>query len=811
MKGIKIILALPIFILTQMIALAQTSAVKESGKIAGIVTDKESRKPIPYVSILLSEIGGEWKDAMVSDEQGTFRMTTPSKGRYRILIKCTGYESFEEELAADSPFSYSFGLKPENLEIGDVVVVARRKLIRLDNLGLTYDMGRDIRSQTEDLLTALRRVPMVLVDGDGNISVKGTSNFTIYLNGKPFRMANLNPKQVLRTIPASSIEKIEVITEPDASYETEIGGTVVNIITKRKGIDGYSVYLAAGAKTQPKTEGAVAYNLIADKLKLSVGYNYEMDKHIDQPISSERRISLPGEIKNSLTTKAEATGRFVYHTGRAMMEYDIDSTNLIYADGHLQITNTDYHGEWHKIFRQGRAEKESRVSPRSYSNDGAVETNVIYRNLNRKSKKEAFSIGYRFSFNPDNRNMEVVRDEVVNSFHKSTSEGGLYEHTLKADALLYGDKRTVVKAGALGMIRLSGAESHYYTKEKEDEAWKESGSMSRNEVKYDHNHLAGYANASTGIGPVSVNLGARVEHVRDKLIYPGRESENKQTSHTNIIPRFSLSTQPSPTTQVSASYNYSIRRPSIWTLNPYVNKHDEYLISYGNPDLKPQKSHQASISGMAFGENYFLNVAVDYNEVTDPIFKNAAVDRKNPSSVLETYTNGNRFRNLSSTIMLNYRPTEKLSTNIFLNGGYLAFYGDKGALLQKDLVYNLSLNADWNLHKNVLLGGNYTYTQASPQLGVRTKHNYSCSFYVTTKLMKDKLSVTLDVRNPFKKYSRLQTSEWGDGFYQERINDITARSLGLKVAYNFGSGKKSTVQRNKSLENTDLDRSTGVK
>lgn len=161
--------------------------------------------------------------------------------------------------------------------------------------------------------------------------------------------------------------------------------------------------------------------------------------------------------------------------------------------------------------------------------------------------------------------------------------------------------------------------------------------------------------------------------------------------------------------------------------------------------------------------------------------------------------------------MLNYRPTEKLSANIFLNGGYLAFYGDKGALLQKDLVYNLSLNADRNPRKNVSLGGNYTYTQAPPQLGVRTKHNYSCSFYVTTKLLKDKLSVTLDVRNPFKKYSRLQTSEWGDGFYQERFNDITARSLGLKVAYSFGSGKKSTVQRNKSLENTDLDRSTGVK
>ncbi|MDO4790438.1 MAG: TonB-dependent receptor [Porphyromonas sp.] len=811
MKRFKFFLALPIFILVHVVAFGQASSMGNSGKITGVITDKESKEAIPYVSVLLSSLNGEWKDAMVSNEQGEFSMSLPDKGKYKILIKCTGYESHEEELVGDASRIYSFELKPDSRELEEVVVVARRKLIKLNSSGLTYDMAKDIRSQAEDLLTALRRVPMVIVDGEGNIRVKGTSNFTIYLNGKPFRMANLNPKQVLRTISASSIERIEVITQPDASYDTEIGSTVVNIITKRKGVDGYGVYLSAGAKTQPKTEGAIAYNLVANKLKLSVGYNYEMDKHINQPIGSERQISLSNGIKNSLSTKAEATGRFIHHTGRAMLEYDIDSTNLVYADAHMQLTNTDYYGDWHKIFREGGAEKKSTISPRAYSNDGAVEANVIYRNLNKQSKKEALSVGYRFSYNPDNRNMEVVRDEDVKSFHKSTSEGGLYEHTLKADALLYGDNRTTVKAGALGVVRLSDANPRYYTKSKENEEWKALNSEGTNEIRYNHNHIAGYANASSRIGPVAVNLGARVERVLDKLIYPGREEENKQATHTNIIPRLSLSSQLSQNIQIGASYNYSIQRPSIWTLNPYVNKHDDYSVSFGNPNLTAQKSHHVEVSGMAFGENYFLNLSVDYNEVKDPVFNVAEVDPKNPSTVVKTYKNGERFRNITSSLALNYRPTSKLSTNLFLNGGHLAFYGEEGKLLQQDLIYNLSLNADWTLHEKIALGGTYMYTQASPSLGVRTKHNYSCSFYVTTKLLKDKLSVTLNVRNPFKKYNRLHTTEWGEGFEQERFNDITARSFGVKMAYNFGSGKRSTVKRNKSLMNTDLDRATGVR
>ena len=106
----------------------------------------------------------------------------------------------------------TFYLMPGGKELGEVAVYGYRQFVKLMPSGFSYDIGKDLRSKSEDLLTAMRRVPMVVVDGEGKITVKGKTNFSIYLNGKPFNMANADPTQVLQSIPAANIAKIEMIT-----------------------------------------------------------------------------------------------------------------------------------------------------------------------------------------------------------------------------------------------------------------------------------------------------------------------------------------------------------------------------------------------------------------------------------------------------------------------------------------------------------------------------------------------------------------------------------------------------------------------
>ena len=121
--------------------------------------------------------------------------------------------------------------------LDEVQVVARRKLIKLSPKGLTYDMKNDVLAQTDNLLFALRKVPLVTVDGEGNIRVKGSSNFSVYINGSPSRVASMNPTEVLRGIPASSVKGIEVITQVDARYDASAGDAIINIITESKSLD----------------------------------------------------------------------------------------------------------------------------------------------------------------------------------------------------------------------------------------------------------------------------------------------------------------------------------------------------------------------------------------------------------------------------------------------------------------------------------------------------------------------------------------------------------------------------------------------
>lgn len=126
-------------------------------------------------------------------------------------------------------------------ELDEVVVMARRELIKSDGAKLTYDVEHDPSAGTNTVMEMLRKVPMVSVDGEDNIKVKGQSNFKIYVNGKPDPMLSGDPKAVLKAMPASSIKRIEVITDPGAKYEAEGTGGILNIITTTKqSLEGYN-------------------------------------------------------------------------------------------------------------------------------------------------------------------------------------------------------------------------------------------------------------------------------------------------------------------------------------------------------------------------------------------------------------------------------------------------------------------------------------------------------------------------------------------------------------------------------------------
>ncbi len=269
---------LRLFCFLLLISIIQTTTFAR--EIKGFVVDEENGEPLPYASISIHSLpDSSVLNYTITRDDGSFFLQNISEEKNVYMqVSLIGYLTETYALSAFKSLSdITIKLQPDRKLLNEVVVVGRKKLVSLTPQGVSYAMARDPKSQTEDLLTALRRVPMLTVDGLGKLMVKGGSNYSIYLNGKPFKSANLDPTQVLSSIPAANVQRIEIITNPDASYEAESGSTVINIVTQGRKILGQSLMLALQGETQPKANGSVGYNLITPRIKLTLAYDYNLN------------------------------------------------------------------------------------------------------------------------------------------------------------------------------------------------------------------------------------------------------------------------------------------------------------------------------------------------------------------------------------------------------------------------------------------------------------------------------------------------------------------------------------------------------
>jgi hypothetical protein len=214
-------------------------------KIKGIITDEESDNIIPYATITVQN-GERIIKRVASDSDGKFEFTLDSIGLFVVVVQSIGFESVKREVNIDGNSTIielgTIKLTPRLETLGEVTVVAQKSLVRTEVDKIIYSIEADPESKTSNALEMLRKVPLVTVDGEDNIQVKGSSNFKILLNGKSSSMLTQNPKDVLRSLPASSIKDIEVITNPSSKYEAEGTGGIINIITAKKQLAGYNKY-----------------------------------------------------------------------------------------------------------------------------------------------------------------------------------------------------------------------------------------------------------------------------------------------------------------------------------------------------------------------------------------------------------------------------------------------------------------------------------------------------------------------------------------------------------------------------------------
>ena len=268
-----------IIVLVTVFSILQVHAVSvRAQEIRLHVVEANSSESIPFATIAV-----EYCDTIIgsmTDTEGAYSFTPRS---LPLNLKVSGFGMEESSMSISTiPDSLvTVKLQPGSIELQEVAVIGR--LINQTNSGISYNMVANRRAQSENTLQSLSYVPLVNVDADGSISVQGSSSYSLYLNGRPYEMAQTSPKVFLESLPASSIKKVEVITHPDNRFGADSQRYILNIVLKQPMLEGYVVNLSAEGNTQPTANGSLMGMIKKNKVDASINYTYNLNGQRHQP------------------------------------------------------------------------------------------------------------------------------------------------------------------------------------------------------------------------------------------------------------------------------------------------------------------------------------------------------------------------------------------------------------------------------------------------------------------------------------------------------------------------------------------------
>lgn len=797
-------------------AVAQTGA-KGNFVIKGQVVDSLTNETVPYATLSIALQNNPQKSLLLlaCDIDGNFEASLKSAGKYILSMQSIGKKPAQKKFTLSAgKTTLNLGklyMIDDNQRLDEVTVVAQKPLVKVEIDKLTYSLQDDPESQTNNTLDMLRKVPMITVDGNDEIQLQGSTNFKIYVNGKPSNMLSNNPSDVLKSMPASSVKDIEVITDPGAKYDAEGVGGIINIITTKNLFQGYTGTVRASASTLGRFGGGAYVSAKYGKFGITANYNYNYNNSPWNESYSIREDygtdSRAGSVLNqSGRSKNQGPFQFGYLEG----SYEIDSLNLITVGANLfrgdNTSKTEYAVEM--LGRNGSELLPSysyNRNSRSTSVFGSTDINVDYQHSTHK-KGELLTLSYRFSQSPNNSEsytelLDVVDYPLMSDYPQWTiNDAATNEHTFQFDYTTPTWKNHTLEAGVKYIYRGSDSETdrRYYRDSIQD--W-ESVYDANSDFRHNQHIYSAYLGYAMKFGKLGTKFGVRGEGTSLNVKYAYDPSMNFKTNYFDVVPNLTLSYQITQAQQVRVGYNMRIRRPGIRYLNPYINDTDPLNISYGNPNLDSEKSHNIRLNYSIFTQKFNMNFSGNYRFVNNSIEQYTWVNDQGISET--TYGNIGRTRSVGAFLYASYSPIAML--RIFTNAGmnYEKLQSTEGNLANDGFSGRVFAGAQLTLPKDFRIDLNGGYFSPRINLQGKSSSMYFTGISLNKSFFDKKLTVSLSCNNPFWKTIKMESNTADDTFNMKTVSYNHARDFRLSVSYRFGSLKDVIKKVKRGISNDD--------
>ncbi len=775
--------------------------------VKGITIDSATNKPLGYVTVALVDAATQKsvKGGLTGDD-GSFELKSVTGKAYQLSFVSVGYKNKIVNISgADAIVNVGrVILSPSSSQLKEVSVTAVKPLMKRDVDGITYDVQADPDSKALSALDMMRKVPLLSVDGNDNIKLRGNSNYKILINGKESALVAKNPSDVLKSMPATNIEKIEVITTPPAKYDAEGLAGIINIITKKNADQGYNL----GVNTRFNSVFGEGYNingtLKQGKFGMSFFGGFGSNGDLTTMLGSTENIfaSHTNIMQSGLTTQ-----KAHYHYGGSELSYEIDTLNLLTASVELFGNDQSQHNQ------QNSNADTLGVPTQAYllqnTGNGAfsgLDAALNYQLGFKNSKDRLLTFSYKFSYSPNkqfNDNMFAGRFDYSQTLYpdyQQYNNAGNKDHTIQIDYAGPLTKHVSVEAGAKAILRNNYSDYHVDDRDSTSQQYVTNTNQT-NDFNYHQDVLSVYNSYQLKMDKWTGKAGLRLEHTYINADFVS-SGVTTAPSYNNLIPSVSIE-RTFKTSSINFGFTQRIQRPGIYQLNPFVDRTNPTFINTGNPALKPELDNTFEFNYSNFTKNA-VNVGLNYAFSNNSIQNVSKVDTATKITYT-TFQNLGTNRTLGLNINTNMALTKQftLSMEGQLNQVWLSGTFNGSMYHNSGLTGYAFADTRYKFSKGFALslsGGFY-----SGNINLQGKSNTIIfdQFLFSKELFNKKMTIVFVANNPTSKFNTFRSTINSTDFYQTSYNQNYYRSFAIRLNFRIGKLNSDIKKNQHGISNDD--------
>lgn len=820
----KTIFLFAAFFTFQMSSWAQQTAGSQTlpadGVITGKIIDASNNKPLDFATVvLINKSDNKTAKASQTDLEGNFKLSEIANGNYLLRISYVGYATIARDSVVLDAAHKQINMGALQMKIGktsmlkEVAVVGQKNAIQLGIDKKIFSVDQSLVSEGGSATDLLSNVPSVNVDVNGDVSLRGSGNVRVLIDGKPSMLGG-NISQVLEAIPASSIETVELITNPSSKYDPEGQSGIINIVLKKNKKLGMNGNVSVTGGTPQSFNVNTGLSFQNKDFNIYGNYSHRYGQRNGGGFSNRTNTPLNSDTTYYFNQNSNSDGSNAGDVFKAGVDYSITQNTSIGISGDINLRSRS-RGEIGSTFGLNQFQDLSRKNEQdnqSSSDDKSYGFNVDFSTKFKKPKEE-LTANISYGSNDEDEFDNLSTDEYIylenpiynNRVQRNNNQGISDNWNIQLDYTNPIGKTGKLEAGYRTTLKKDDNDFIADTLVAGTQNFVTDANISSRFI-YDEKIHAVYANYQQQFGNFGFQAGARMENADIRTNNTDLNNEvlfNKQ-NYFRIYPSVYLTQKFEGDQTLQLSYSRRVNRPRGWQINPFLDKSDVLNYRQGNPQLRPEDVHSFELSYIKYWPKITLTSSLYYRQTNDIIerLRTALNDEGVQLTRFENLTSGTNtgFELIAKT---DITPKWNFTSNLNFYRSQIKGNASLGLSDNKGFAWDGNITTNVQLPLNLSAQLRFDYRAPRIIAQGKTNENYGLDAGIKHDFLKKKASLSLNARDIFntRKFGMITSDP---SFYMVSERRFQSRSINLTLSYRFGSMSQDR-QKTKKQDNSPQD------